>query len=539
MDQPARRVAYGSLNSECRCLKLVDTFRSGIARSNYYRPLQILSYAVAYQAGGLKPWAYHLVNISLHAVASMLVYLICMQLLLGSFASIFAAALFAVHPVHTEAVTWMAGLTDVGCGVFYFASVWVFLIFLRDRTQRFLWLSAILFGLALLFKEMAITLPVVIFALAVLRDSFSRARLKQVALNLLPYLSVALAYLLVRWNALGFLVTSHRYIDADLLDWATLVPRVFGQYIRYMVVPYPLAGYHLIPTAFYDRIPSTLMYSAVILVAGTAVWATRRKIFSFPLWAGLFSLMLVPVFNFVGIGENFFAERYLYIPSFALIVPLAMVTGRWPGRAKYVFSGCLIVLFGGLTLVRNGDWENNERFYSSTLDIYPEATMFRVGLGNERMKAGDDPSAETHYRRAIQDAQSNRYAQHQYQDYGAYIGLAGIAARQRRYAEAKEYLEEAAKVRTDDVGLYVYLGSIAMVADGDYEVALSYLRKAVQMEPLSEVAHDYLGVVLFNVGQYDEALRHFEISIRINPNYQDGQIHLEMTKEKLSERADP
>jgi protein O-mannosyl-transferase len=362
----------------------------------------------------------------------------------------------------------------------------------------------------------------------------SSRRPSQLMADLVPYLATVIGYLVLRWNALGFLVTSQVHINAGIVDWLTLIPRVVGQYVQYAVFPYPLAAYHLIAVRFADRVLPTLAYSSLIVAVGLLAWLARKKIANSPAWAVLFGVMLIPVLDFPAISTNFFAERYLYIPSLAAIVPISMGIGRLSNRWRQVLQIFALLSFGILTFARNRDWANNEKFYSSTLQIYPEATLFRVGLGEERMKAGDDLGAKNHFAKAIEDAKSNKYVQHGFQDYRALIGIAGIAAREERYSDAKAYLNEAAKLHTDDVGLYVYLGGIALQGDRDYPTALQYLQKAVQMDPLNETANDYLGVALFNLERYNEAARYFSEAVRINPNYKDGQLHLEMARQKLA-----
>src|SRR5262245_42454155 len=98
----------------------------------YYRPMQTVIYIVVYQLAGLSPYAYHFTNLILHCAATILVFLICLELGLNIFIALAAGALFAVHPVHTEAVTWIAGVGDLACGTFYFAALLTFLKYLRS-----------------------------------------------------------------------------------------------------------------------------------------------------------------------------------------------------------------------------------------------------------------------------------------------------------------------------------------------------------------------------------------------------------------------
>src|SRR5437867_11064391 len=98
------------------------------SQTNFFRPVQTITYMLAYAVGGLSPAAYHAFNIVYHAAAGVFVYLVCLELVFPPTIALGVAALFAVHPVYTEAVAWIAGVQDVACGCFYFGSVWFFIV---------------------------------------------------------------------------------------------------------------------------------------------------------------------------------------------------------------------------------------------------------------------------------------------------------------------------------------------------------------------------------------------------------------------------
>src|SRR5438094_4042071 len=128
-------------------------------QTNFYRPVQSITYMLAYSMGGLSPAPYHALSLVYHAAASVFVYLIGLELMFSPAVTFAIAALFAVHPVHTEAVAWIAGIPDVACGAFYFAAVFIFLRYWRTGRKALLWTASVLFLGALLSKEMAVTLP--------------------------------------------------------------------------------------------------------------------------------------------------------------------------------------------------------------------------------------------------------------------------------------------------------------------------------------------------------------------------------------------
>src|SRR5262245_40581374 len=217
------------------------------AFDRYYRPFQTTYYVLGYRVGGLSPFVYHLMNLMLHSAATLLVYALCVELGLSSTIALIAAALFAAHPVHTEAVSWIASIGDVSCGVFYAGGLLAFLRFLRDQRRTSLFVSSILFLAALFSKEMAITFPLVACLLICTLPKKQRPALKQATLIVASFVIVTGVYVLFRIAAVGWNLPEATHEDAGIFDWMTLGLSLVGRYIQYAVVPYPLYVYHLIP----------------------------------------------------------------------------------------------------------------------------------------------------------------------------------------------------------------------------------------------------------------------------------------------------
>ncbi len=140
--------------------------------SNYYRPLMHIVYMLNYHLFGLKAWGFHLVNILIHCGVSVLVFLVIRRLLPEHRALVspaylsppfMAAMLFALHPIHTEAVTWISGLPDVAFTFFYILSFYIYVKSKAVLSGSYLF-SVACFAVAALFKEPALTLPVILLA---------------------------------------------------------------------------------------------------------------------------------------------------------------------------------------------------------------------------------------------------------------------------------------------------------------------------------------------------------------------------------------
>lgn len=354
------------------------THPGSAARSNYYRPLQMVAYRVVGGVFGFEPEPFHVLSILMAVactLAAFLVYFLLTRRLAIAFS---AAALFAVHPVHTEAVDWISALPDLGCTLFVLLS---FAFFLRFRdgkppgTARALNLagSLLAFATALLWKEPAAVLPAAIAAFAffdregTLRNKqgfspatgpltlsgFSRrgtSRLRAALLSIAPYACVLAAYLVLRYRALGFFSTPMRLWQLTPAQAAGSMLQLTAGYWRALLEPLPLNAYHYFsPIRSLQPVPVLIAAAVVlggVLVLGFALCRRsgnqslsggpststygsrlRGRSTSTGCFAALWTILfLLPVMDIWALGRNAFAERYLYLPSvgFCLLVVLVV-----------------------------------------------------------------------------------------------------------------------------------------------------------------------------------------------------------------------
>jgi protein O-mannosyl-transferase len=495
----------------------------------YYRPLQTVIYMLVYQLAGLSPFAYHLTNLILHSIATVFVYFLCRQLGLDSMISLMAGALFAVHPVHTEAVTWIAGVGDVACSIFYFAALLTFLRHLTDRNPRWLWISAMCFLGALFSKEVGITVPIVCFFIL----TAQKERLqdfKSAAVMLGPYIGAGCVYVAFRLNAVGLHPPSGNQISASLTDWASLVVWMLGAYTRYLIVPYPLYIYHLTPIHLGDRTLSTLGYAVIVggMISLMILW--RRRSSGAFLWLLVFFTTLLPVLYFKGInGYVFFAERYLYIPSMAIVIVGAFLLVKLKRTHAVFITGSIVCIFSVLTVQRNRDWHNEERLFERTVKVQPQTATMWASLGEVHLRRGNFVQAKKDFETALQHlADPGFVLQNQGEDYRIYHGLGLVAALQSRPDDAVKFLEKALEIDPQGDAAYTTLGGVLVNQGRDPGRGTALLEKAIRLNPVNDLARDYMGVALLNQGRVEEAVQYFRQALEINPDLASAQQHLEI-----------
>jgi tetratricopeptide (TPR) repeat protein len=501
-------------------------------RSNFYRPTQSVLYAVAYWWNGLDPVPFHVVNLALHVLASLFVYLVCIELGMAAGLALLAAGLFAAHPIHSEAIAWIASTPDLACGVFYFAALWTFLKSKTGADKRWFFLSVLLFFPALLSKEMAITLPLIVLVTTYL-PSATPLKLAQRLGLMIPYGVVAAIYLGMRVHALGFLATTHTPLEMGLFDWITLGIQVFGRYIWYAILPYPLIAYHQVPAHFPDRVLPGVLALISIVILSALIWRVRKRFPEVALWCAAFPLFLIPVFYLKGISTAVMADRYLYIPSIAVVIILVTLLSSLLPQQTLVVGGSLVALLAFASVIRNRDWQDGEHIFSATLDRDPNVGHMQLNLAEILLGRGDDANAAIHLTKGLDLLNSQKYAVLPDDLYRAQIGIGAVFARARNYKAAREHLEAAQQLVPDGDWPHLYLGGISMEADNDIPKAIEQFQTAIRLGPLNEVARDYLGVAYFNQGKFQEAKTSFEEALKINPTFQDARKHLALAEQSL------
>ena len=505
--------------------------------TNFYRPLQTVAYILSYAMGGLSPVPYHITNLLLHVLASITVYAICVELGFAGMLALLGSALFATHPIHTEAVSWIAATPEVFCGFLYLLAMWSFLK--SDGGARRAWwlFSALVFFAALLAKEMAITLPAILFLLT-FRPVTPRLSMARRVTLLVPYGVSAAVYLATRIHALGFLgvlSTNTSQAVASTFDWITLGVQAFGQYLWLSLVPYPLIAYHMLPLRLEDRAGTTLLAVAAIVALAFVAWKFRQRLPEGLLWYGIFFVALIPVFNLRGISSALMSERYLYIPSLAPIVLALTLIQHSKSKQRWIWAAwALVGVFTVTTILRNQDWSSPQRLYSTTLDQDPNVTDFRLSLAEVLIDHNDDRNAVFQLTRALESGRDGRYNQAPFDDYLIHINLAFVLLRAGDFDQASSHLALAARSNPEGEWPVVYSGAILMARDADDAGAINLLQAGLKINPNNDFAHDYLGTAYFNLGRIPEALAEFQTALRINPNLETARQHLALAQQRIS-----
>jgi protein O-mannosyl-transferase len=503
----------------------VWAFTGAATRSNYYRPFQMLLYTGAHSLGGLQPQAFHFLNILLHTLCSLLVAAIGFRLAGSSLIGIAGGLIFALHPIHSESVAWISGVTDPLCAAFYFASLYFHLQDGGERKNPGSWLLAPAFFLGALFsKEMAFTLPVV----ALWMDGClnRRPRLARYAL----FAAVFFFYALLRMSALhAFLV---RQVPLELSAAGRILSSLVlgARYLAKMFVPFDISAAHVFQPTTTVASWSFAWSIAVLAAFSAAAWRLRNRrelLFLF----GFCVLTILPVLNLNGIGENVFADRYLYIPTLGscLIIPLAAkhLVARWPARPPWltartgaVMLGLLLAVFAWRLAVENAVWRDAPTFYVETTKRSPTSAVMAHNLAAYHYFAGDFERALDWETKALA-AWERSFIKNPSNLAEICLALGELYRRQGKIEEAREYFGRARAAAPGYEPVLLGIGNFH-IGMQEYDEALVLFEAAMQANPRNEIACNNAAGIHLVRGRFDQAIALARRALEIAPDYGDA-----------------
>jgi len=399
----------------CRWPESLDkNFIAGAGKtSNYYRPLSLLSFGIDWAIWGNEPSGFHLTNIGLHAGATILLYLFMLHLLKDTSTSFLTAGFFAVHPLQTEAVTYISGRGDPLFALLMFGACILYLrsknYDLHDRNYLY---SILLFIAALLTKEVAIIALPLLALIEWFRQKYRPKVLAILALKRLwPYGVIAGIYILLRLtvlnftNTLNFYNAGNIYADSLLIRLYTFTS-VLLIYLKLLLYPHPLYMERsvVLVTRFFS-VPVLLVLTGILVYLG--IWYRYFRKNKLPLFAlGWFFISLAPTSGIIPINGIIY-EHFLYT---ALIGPFLLIAKifsyfyhRYPDKKKLVIGTLALWWFvlGVRTIVRNQDWRTPITFYNQLLR-HSESARVHNNLAMAYAEQQKYQQALTHYQRALE-----------------------------------------------------------------------------------------------------------------------------------------
>jgi hypothetical protein len=393
-------------------------YRTGVAAEGmaYYRPLRTLVFAIVHHAFGLSPLAYHALNGLVHVVNVLLTYAVFTLLSGTRGAGMIVAAVFASHPIMTEAVANVTGFADLLSASLVLLSLYLHLGLRRRGSWHPGAVAAVYvcFGLALLAKEMAITLPL----LVVLSDLLLRRRRNGFTLHrgysayLLGFVAIAAAFVWWRSHLLGGLA-SGEWMGVTFTRTMLMQAAVVAKYLRLLLIPVRQSVRHEvgIPESYLD--PGALGALGVIAIVVFIAAYNMRRNTHVAFGIAWFFITLLPVMNIVPLRGAMIGERFLYVPMLGLAYAAvrAVASAGVHGRAlrsvpiSLVVTVVLLTTLSVLTARRNAVWRDNVTVFETAVRVSPRSNALRVALIREYERLGQPAKADEHRRAGVLNTQ--------------------------------------------------------------------------------------------------------------------------------------
>lgn len=470
----------------------------------HWVPMTWLSLGINYALGGLDPWGYHFGNVLLHAAAAVVFYAVARRLLASAWGAsaparaldagaVFAALLFALHPLRVESVAWITERRDLLSGLFFLTAAWAYLRAVQvapDPGSGWRAVSLAAFAAALLSKASTLMLPAALLLLDVYplgrrAQGWPALLREKIAYFALAVLAAAIALLALRS---GWAMTS--YGDVGLLGRAALMTYSFTFYPWKWVWPAGLSPMYELPVTVNPFGWPFLFTLAAFPLITLALYAVRRR------WpAGLAAwaysaLMVLPVSGAAHAGFQLAADRYSYLSGLGfavlaggaiVLVQQAAASGRLRRglAAVLMAAAAAVVLFLGAETWRQGRvWHDSETLWRWALSVDGECALCHNSLGSAlALGAPSNPvavaEAEAHFRRAI--------ALRPERD-EPYNNLAGALALQGRLDESAAAFRAFLERRPNVASAAAALGGI-YVKQGRFGDAVPFLRRALRLDP--------------------------------------------------------
>ncbi len=338
---------------------------------NNYQPVSMMSYMIDFTLGGLKPGIFHFINILLHLINAVLVYIFIYRLIALRPGAFFCSIVFLIHPMHLESVAWISERKDVLYGLFVLLALISYLQYIDNNDKRKFFISFLFFVLAVLSKSMALTLPFLLFAVDYYRK---RKFSKELIIEKIPFLILSAIFIYIT-----ILTQSENALNSapqlSAIPWILMVIYAIGYYLLMFIFPFHLSVIHYYPVDVLNgAIPYYLWIIPVaLLLTGYLLWTSKehRRIIIFGLAFFLVSLSIV--LQILPFGLAITAERYTYLAYIGLSVPVAVWLFSRPRSSivRYV----IFIFFLGYFVLTTGKripvWKNSVLLFADGTKKYP------------------------------------------------------------------------------------------------------------------------------------------------------------------------
>ncbi len=462
-----------------------------------YIPLTFLSFQLDAVIGGLNPWIFHLDNVIQHIINGLLMTWILQLLFKRIDVAVLLGLLFLLHPLNTEAVSWVSGRKDLLSTLFALLSI---VLYLRHATFK----SAGAFVLGILAKISVAPVPFALMSLDSLRGERVKLRsIKQKTWYFIPAITLGLIAILGKDQVLG---------RSSFVDIVLLIPRTIIFYCEKLLLPFKLSIlYPYDPTLVTLTHPPILISFIVVAACAIVIWMKRRRYPCLFIGSIIALLFLTPSFFQYYRGSELYlaTDRYMYMPFIGVLIALAPLLTRFVDRFKNIAYGTCIaylVILSFLSFERSQVWENTYTLFADSLEKHESFGAYEK-VGAWLLREGETAEAVEALRKSIELSPNS----------AAYFRL-GVAAMQAdNIADAKLFTQEALRLSPENPQAHVNMSKFYW-DEGNQWLALDHAEKAVEYHPWNMMALGNLATIYTLSNRKSEALTVINVILELDPD---------------------
>ncbi len=499
--------------------------------SNFYRPLQTTFLMLDYALWGFEPFGYHLTSLIFHILCAFAAFGVVALLFQRRWVAFLVALLFLVHPINSTVVDYVSSRADSQATLFMLCSLGFFFQSGTAVKRRLLWYggSLLCFAFALLSKEMAVSLPLLIFSAALFLD---RKRVGKV----IPFSILLGIYVCLRLTILNFSepnLENFPSLEVRLLTTVESFVRLAGS----LFVPLEVHMEKNLPLSTGFLQSSTLLSLLIWAAVGVGMaWVRRRSRICFfgLLW---FFITLLPMANIVPINATI-ADHWLYLPCIGFFMALIGGLADWIQTLKPTlqprwvwasigFYAASVFIYSGLTVRQNTVWNDPIRFFELVLRYSPDSSRAHNELGAIYLDRQQVDTAISHFQLAIQiDPQFDQ----------PYHNLAVAYSQKGGFQQAIVLCQRALRLSPNNPRTYNNLGNLYCQLK-QFDGAIEAYQTALRLNPDYEVVYNNLGTVYFQMGQFEKAETMWKQALQIDPQFQMVLDNLCLLKQRREHQA--
>lgn len=518
---------------------------------SYWQPLPLLSHMVDSQLFGLKPGPHLLVNLAMHILNSLLLFLIIAKMTGAPIKAGLVALLFAVHPLNVESVAWLAERKTVLSTLFFLAAVYAYIHYTQQKKKWIYAAILCLYTLGLISKPPILTFPVLLLVMdywplkrfgRVAADhsdrkgastspmnrfiSFCKSDTGVIILEKVPFVMLSAISLFITMASVMHhqMVVNHQMVPIYLRIYNLIVSIV--HYLHKMAWPVELSIFYPFPRTIV-LLDFVLSLSAVVFITLAAFMMRRNRPWLITGWCW-FLIALSPASGLIQAGLwPGIANRFMYIPMIGLFIMVIWefderLRDRYSRFLKSVLCIAMLVYFASLTRVQNNYFSNSFALFSRCLEVSGENELALNNLGAALSSLGRQDEALTYFARSIKRNPTQASA---HNNYGVCLVAKGDEA------GAIPYFERASALDPRLVNPLVHLGLIKS-NKGDIDGAAELLEKALKIDPNNLDVHNNYGTILSTQRKFEEAIPHFLFALKRDPGYVQARINLSQAYEE-------